>query len=278
MCRLFAQLSTSPESASEFLSESTCSLLKQSDFDPQNPQKDGWGIGSFTLSGKARVVKSPRPANREIRRFIHTAKVSSQAVIGHLRAASNPRGIPIKRLISMANSQPYTDGRWIFAHNGTLQIPDEVAGELGSLRRKIRSQNDSEVYFWQFMKFLEKTGNPARSFESCARENWRLWLKCRTNHPKKNAPYTSLNAIASNGKSVHVFCHAIAKVKTRGICNPEQPWYRMSYALRKEKIIIGSEDMDGGRWRRLGPSEVLSAAIGSGKITLTRQRVRFNLK
>ena len=38
MCRLFAQVSTKPESARDLLVDSEFSLLRQADGDPKNPQ------------------------------------------------------------------------------------------------------------------------------------------------------------------------------------------------------------------------------------------------
>ncbi|HVA67506.1 MAG TPA: class II glutamine amidotransferase [Elusimicrobiota bacterium] len=274
MCRLFAQVSSSPASAVEHLLDSERSLFKQGGADPKNLQKDGWGIGHFAASGRAVIEKNPKPVFKDRPAFARAAgRARARIVVGHLRAASNPRGIAAKKLISKANTQPYTDGRWIFAHNGTLQIPDEVARELGPLARNIRSLNDSEVYFWQFMKFLKKTGGPAAAFKACIAEDWRLWAKCRKRHPDKQAPYTSLNAVAADARGAHVLCHASKPSPSRGVCNPAQPWYVMSHARREGKFLIGSENLDGGRWTRFKPSEILSVEIRNGELKTARQKV-----
>src|SRR5579864_8890786 len=115
MCRLFAQLSPTPAAARRFLVDSEFSLLKQSDFDAKNRQQDGWGIAHFGNTGEPLVSKSPKPAFKEMKRFEAAAEQAvSRVVIGHIRAASNPRGIPRGRLINMANTQPFSDGDWIF--------------------------------------------------------------------------------------------------------------------------------------------------------------------
>ncbi len=273
MCRLFAQVSPDPASAAEYLLASERSLFKQARANPKNLQKDGWGIGHFTASGRVAIEKSPLPVYRQKTAFTAAVgRARSRVVVGHIRAASNPRGIAAQKLVSKANTHPYTDGRWIFAHNGTLQIPDEVARALGPLARNVRSQNDSEVYFWQFLKFLEKTGSPAAAFKACIAEDWWLWARCKRNHPGKAAPYTSLNAVAASAHGVHILCHASKPSRWRA-CNPSQPWYVMSFAERNGKIVIGSENLDAGRWTRLRPPEILSVEIRKGELEVARRKI-----
>src|SRR5437879_2589658 len=127
MCRLFAQVAPQTASARDVLADSDFSLLKQSDADPKNPQKDGWGLAWFGPEGKPHVVKSGRPASEERARFIAAAgEARSSVVLGHIRAAS--KGIAIDD----AHAQPFTGEGWVFTHNGTLFIHEEVAAALGA--------------------------------------------------------------------------------------------------------------------------------------------------
>ncbi len=274
MCRLFAQISPSLESARHWLSESEFSLLRQSDFDKGNLQKDGWGIAHFVNKGRPLVSKSQMPVYKEREKFLEAAGKASRIVIGHIRAASNPLGIPRSRLINLESTQPFTDGRWVFAHNGTLEIPEEVAGRLGPLRRKLRSPNDSEVYFWQFMKFARKTGDAAKALEACVQEDWELWSQCRKRYPGKISPYTSLNAVLSDGRRLYAFCHAVRRgMADHGVCNPDQPWSVMSFSRREGRLIVASENLDRRAWTRLAPPEILCAEIASGRLRLERRRL-----
>ena len=58
----------------------------------------------------------------------------------------------------MAHTQPFSFGRWLFAHNGTLFIPREVREALGPLGRPIKGNNDSEVLFYWLMKHCRHPG------------------------------------------------------------------------------------------------------------------------
>lgn len=279
MCRLFASICPNPASASDFLVSSEFSLLKQSDFKKDNPQKDGWGIAYFGNNNEVVVSKSPKPAFLDKEKFKQAAAAAkSRVVIGHIRAASNPRGIQKKKLISMENTQPYTDGRWIFAHNGTLQIPDEIAENLGSLRGNIKALNDSEVYFWQFIKHYNKTLDAAEALRACIAENWAVWERCKKKYPDKKSPYTSLNALISDGSSLYAFCHAVRRgLADCGVCNPDQPWSTMSWAQRSGRLIVGSENLDRGAWTRFSQPQLLCADIRSEKIELSIRTLELNI-
>jgi predicted glutamine amidotransferase len=270
MCRLFGQLSLMPRDAADLLAESPRSLLAQSDARASDPQKDGWGIAYFG-GRRRRVLKSPRPVFREAGRFASAAaRARSRAVIGHIRAASNPRGVVPRRLISLANTQPFSDGTWAFCHNGTLQIPDEVARFLGPYRSRLRGINDSEVFFWQLRKHIDAQGDPAEALKACVREIWGIWEGCKRRYPNKRSPYTGLNALVSDGKSLYALCHYPWRPKHKALMS-SQPWGVMSLARRGGRVVIASEDMDGGRWDRLGPAEVVSVTTRNGKLALRRE-------
>lgn len=267
MCRLFGQLTPGAETAARYLADSDFSLLRQSHAAPDNQQKDGWGIAWFR-DGEAVVAKSPGFAFREKDAFGNSARAAvSNAVVGHIRAASNPRGIPDAQLITLDNTQPFTDGRWAFGHNGTLNIPLEVAEELGPLKSKLKAQNDSEVYFWQWVKHAERLGDPVKAFAACVEEDWRLWERCKGAHPDKKTPYTGLNTVVSDGSSLYALCHkASSGLAAHAIFTPGQPWQIMSYALRAGGVVVGSEPLDAQPdWKTLGPDATLAARLEDGK-------------
>ncbi len=277
MCRLFAQLSATPASARPFLTDSAFSLLRQSDADPKRPQKDGWGIAHFT-GRRPLLVKSPGAASKERRRFERAArKAVSRAVVAHLRAASNPLGLPMRRLISRANSQPFTDGRIVFAHNGTLEIPREVAKALGPLKKKLRSRNDSEVYFWQFIKFYRRTRNVAAALKRCVKEDWDLWEKCRARHPAKTKPYTSLNAVIAEPARLHAFCHAWRPRPARALLTPGLAWTVMTYGRRGDALLVSSENLDRKLWKRLDPPALLTAVVSGGRLRVSARKIKLPL-
>ncbi len=268
MCRLFAQLSLEPRDGREWLVDAPCSLLGQSSHKGRE-QKDGWGVGWFEGS-RARVVKSPRAIymGKEPAAFRAAARrAKSTVVIAHIRAASNPRGLPPARLKGALNTQPFSDGRWIFAHNGTLSIPDEVQARLGPWRRKVKGTNDSEVFFWQFRKHLQAEGSPAKALRRCVEEIWELWPECRARHADKRAPYLGLNVVASDGRTLVALCHyPLRGRKLTALCTPRQRWGTMSLRQEDGRLVVASEPMDDGDWSRFKDPEILEAWVKGGRI------------
>lgn len=257
MCRLFAQVAPKPLSARDLLVDSEFSLLRQADGDPEKPQKDGWGLAWFDAAGRARVVKSARPAPEERERFRRAAdEAVSSIVLGHIRAASNPH-------LEEAYAHPFEDEGWTFIHNGSLTIWKEVAEALGPRRARLKTESDTEVYFQQFLKHLAATKEPSRAFEACVAENWALWKDCASRYPGVATPYTSLNAIASDGRAVHALCHASrAGLASCGVFHADQPWSVMSVREEGGRVVLASEGLDGGGWARLSPPETLDAGPG----------------
>ncbi|MFI5362646.1 MAG: class II glutamine amidotransferase [Elusimicrobiota bacterium] len=266
MCRLFAQISPKPESARDLLVDSQYSLLRQADGDPSNPQKDGWGMAWFDAGGRARVEKSGGSAADERAAFARAAAAAvSPVVLGHLRAASNPH-------VDRSHAHPFESEGWVFIHNGTLIIAKEVAAALGARAARLETDSDSEVYFQQFLKHLAATGEPSRAFEACIAENWRLWESCRGLYPGASTPYTSLNAIASDGRGIHALCHAARRgLADSAVFTPGQPWSVMSFATRGDRFVLSSEGEDGGDWTRLQPPETISAVPAGARIDVRRR-------
>jgi len=266
MCRLFAQVAPRAEGARDLLVDADFSLLHQADGDGKNPQKDGWGVAWFGADGAPRVTKSGGSAAAERERFARAAdEAVSPIVLGHLRAASNPH-------LDDSHAHPFADAGWVFIHNGTLTIADEVAAALGPRRARVRTKSDSEVYFQQFLKHLSACGDPSRAFELCVEEDWTLWEKCRARYPGASTPYTALNAIASDGKGLHALCHASRKgLAACGIFHRDQPWGVMSFAVRGDRVVLASEGVDGGEWTRFAPPETISA-VPKGPAVEVRRR------
>ena len=274
MCRLFASLGVDQHDSVDFLIDAEKSLLKQSSAKKGCLQKDGWGVGWHDKNGKPRVIKSALPIYKEKEAFRSAAEeAASRIIIGHVRAASNPLGLDKKRLLDPANNQPFTDGRWLFGHNGTLSIPREVTA-AGKFRSKLKAENDSEVWFYHLLKHLKKAGSFHEAAASAIAELWEIWDGCKKDHPGLNGPYTGLNFLLTDGVELHALCHQASKgMALFGACNPDQPWGQMSYSERPGRLLVASEDMDSGDWTRLDPPETLTASYKGGRFSVQRRRL-----
>jgi len=276
MCRLFGMLSVEPSDAVKYLLEDPCSIYAQSKKDPKRLQGDGWGIG-FYENKNSILIKSDKPIYMDYEDFSSTVqRARSRIILAHIRRASNPRGLPKERMISPENSQPFTYGKYIFAHNGTITIPDELAETLGEWKNKIKGLNDSEVYFWFIMKELAEGNGLSVALKNLKATLEDLWIEVREDHPDKSRPYVGLNIVLSDGESLYAYCGYEENDKlSRSLCFGDQPVLEMSYLLSKEKLVIASEKTNREEdWKPIRNGELLIGRIVGNEITIEIKKVK----
>lgn len=272
-----AVISASPASPEDLLCGGPKALLAQAGAVEGRFQDDGWGIASWQ-GGEPRVVKSPRPARLEAARFAAAAaRARSPLVVAHLRDASNPAGLPKARLIGPANTQPFSAGGFVFAHNGTLFIKDEIRSLLGKYAARVKGSNDSEVLFWQVMKMLDAYGSPEAALEAAVDEIRTVWISCRDKYPGRPAPYRGLNVFLASRGSLTVLCHyqPHKEGSKKALLTPGWEFGRMAWRREKSRIIFSSEPADGGPWKKMHDPEIASASAVSGRLSLSFKRIEL---
>lgn len=256
MCRLFGMLSVKNHRPLEHLVSDPCSLLTQSNSDSKRPQADGWGIAY--LDGGIRVIKSTNAVFREPETFGKLAgEIDSTFIMAHLRRASNPRKLPKARLMAMDNVQPFLSTDTVFAHNGTVNKPNDV--DLGDYRDMVVGDNDSEVLFWLLVKCLGEEGNVKKAIISMERA---------LRHSVKDGaePFTAVNMLFYHESALHAYCRYSSQSE-RSLCMGKQGYYTMSYLPGQDRVVVMSEPSnDGSGWRALDNGELLSARIDDGRI------------
>lgn len=264
MCRLFAQISEEETGAEDFLIRRPHSLLRQSFLHPRWKQKDGWGL-AWIQKGLWKTEKSARPVFERSSNFSRLAKkIRSRLILAHVRHASNPKGLPPKELIGVENNQPYTYEGLAFAHNGTLNIPREVARTLGRYRKNIRGNNDSEVLFWLFVKCWNETpagrGRWTTAFGKMTSKIKKVWKTIPAQKRRHPRPFAGLNVIASNGKELAAHC-LFEKADGKSLCGQGRPYFEMCYNSSDGRTVAASEPMDKtGLWTPLRSGHVLVVA------------------
>jgi hypothetical protein len=261
MCRLLGLLASHPQTAELWLVRSDRSLLAQSNASPETAQKDGWGIGWFDAGGRARIEKGIggafAPGEKE--RFV---RVSGEAhgtlVVGHLRHASNPLGLPREKLIGPENSQPFGTHTALFAHNGAIPFPRETLPYLGVHEKEVRGVNDSEVLFRLLLRHVEEIGDPLRSYARSVEDLMRVWDS--VGRPVEPA-YSGLNVLfAPDPDQLWAFCLSLGD-HGGGLLDASRPYYEMAYHTEPHRLVVGSEPFDRvpGSWQPLGSGHFLHA-------------------
>jgi predicted glutamine amidotransferase len=269
-------ISVKPSNASKYLISDPCSLYAQSKVDPRRPQGDGWGV-SFYINGSLKTIKSEKPIFEEYERFRSIVEnISSNVIVAHIRRASNPRGLPKEKLLSIENSQPFNYKNYVFAHNGIINLPDEMAALLGDWRLKIRGLNDSEIYFWYLMKEIFQGKNISEALRSFQRDLVRVWLENRDKYPEKDRPFIGLNIIFSDGEKLYAYCKYDEEKDGRAtsLCYGDQPAMQMFYLHSPEKLAVLSEKTNlEENWQPLISGHLIIGRVINDRIRISIQKI-----
>lgn len=275
MCRLFGMLSARVATAQKYLLDDPCSLYVQSNVNPERLQGDGWGVG-FYVGRASRLVRSERPVYEEYGRFTSAVgQAKSNVILAHIRRASNPRKLRRDEIISIENSQPFRYRNYLFAHNGTITIPDEVAETLGEWKQNIEGFNDSEVYFWHVMKSMAGGLSFREALEKFETDLADMWQRNRDRYPDTDRPYVGLNALLSDGENLHAYCKYHERDELKGsLCMGDQPAFQMSYLISPTRLVVSSETTNReDNWEPLKSGQLLTGQTKNGKVTLDLEEI-----
>ncbi len=247
MCRLFGMLAPEPITAQFWLLGAPDSVLEQS---YRNP--DGTGLAHYV--GREPVVEKHSIAAHEDREFAAEAHdAHSHLFLVHVRHAT--RGEP-----RLENTQPFSHGSLIFAHNGTIDgLEDLPRGSSGL----ILGDTDSERYFALLQHQMRQARDTVTGIQKTID-----WIR-------ENCTYSSLNFLLADGDSLYALRlpgkeglflrHVEAEEDLRG---------QSSYGTRTEgrhsrgAVVFASEELDPSpSWRELEP----------GTLTVARRDLRPEL-
>jgi len=269
VCRIVARLGCVPVHSADLL-RGRCGLVAQSVADPGRLQRDGWGVGLW-WGERWSVEKSERPIFRDQAAIDRIGSIRAITVLAHVRQASNPSGVPRYRLLRSVNSQPFQDGRWLFAHNGTLLIVREAMAVLGRDRWLVQGENDSEVFFRLLMRSLleDARRDPARAIPATIRRIWRMWRECYRRYPKLSAPCSLLNMVLTDGERLWACCYDARPRKrwVRSLCVQGTSFAQMTFRVERRSLTVASEPADvSSAWQPLPHGHVLMASRSSRSV------------
>ena len=148
MCRLLGIAASEPIDFKIVLRESPRSLATLS-----REHRDGWGIAVFDeQAGGWRLDKGIACASEDER--FHRLAVGSrgEVLVSHVRRKTVGE-------TSLVNTHPFERGRWVFAHNGTVEdIAWLHAQASGERLAEVRGETDSELLFAWILTRLDEAG------------------------------------------------------------------------------------------------------------------------
>ncbi len=123
----------------------------------------GWGLG-FYQAGEVLLRRRPLDDREEIDLAEAAEDVRADVLLGHLRRAS-------VGALRTENTHPFRYRSWLWAQTGTIDGFERLRGRLLEaqpefLRRNVRGETDSELFFYLFLSFLHDAGHLERAHTS----------------------------------------------------------------------------------------------------------------
>jgi predicted glutamine amidotransferase len=147
MCRLLGIASSEPTDFKIVLREAPRSLAALS-----REHRDGWGIAVWGQDSGWHVEKGIACAGEDER--FHSLAVGSRGhmLLSHIRQKTIGD-------TSLANTHPFERGRWVFAHNGTVNDVAWLRQQTATHRAaEARGETDSELLFAWLLTRLDDAG------------------------------------------------------------------------------------------------------------------------
>lgn len=241
MCRLLGIVSARACEARDLLREAPRSLAKLS-----QEHRDGWGVAVHRSPLGWSVHKGILQASEDTVFHALAASTQGELVVAHVRQKTVGE-------TSIANTHPFSDGGFVFAHNGTVRdVPFLETMVADDRRARFKGDTDSERLFHALLTRFERDGvSPAeplafrRSFVSFFRD-----LRSREG-------LGSFNVVLSDGKTLwaHRFGRTLAVL-------------RRDAADAGCSVLIASERLTDEAWVEVPDGTVLEVA-GGNEPTLT---------
>ena len=270
MCRLFCSLSVRETSPYSSIFESKYSILRQS---IEEGHKDGWGVYAYSGRHLAFLAREARPLPETADEARAIVKGISSTCSGFfVRQASNPLKLARKKIRTIDATQPFTYGEIAFMHNGVVNEPRKVMGELHEPGVLPRSKNDSKVYFIIFIKYLKELGDARKAFAATERFITKAYEKVKEEGDTDKPAYTSLNAIVADGSHVYAF-NKYTRNLTKSVSDPGREYYKMCYREENGTMLIASEPTDESEWHDIGNGKFLDAWIDGGEVKYSLKSV-----
>jgi predicted glutamine amidotransferase len=157
---------------------------------------DGWGIAVYE-SGREHWMlhKHPACAGSDDRFADVAVTATGHSMVAHIRKRTvGP--------IGMDNTHPFHRGRWVFAHNGTIDELDALRSRTSPARRaEVVGTTDSELFFAYLLSRLDDEGGA----EEAGADAVEAALARATRELCSSPSFGASNFLLSNGEDLYAF-------------------------------------------------------------------------
>lgn len=259
MCRLYAFTATEPTKVECTLVHAQNALMSQSRRDLSGGQHtNGWGIVTFE-TGKPHLEKQSWAAYHGEHFKRAAAKIYSRTVLAHIRKATVGKSV-------LANTHPFTSGKWAFAHNGTVPGFSKLQRKLCNLisderRVGIAGETDSEHVFAYLLTLLDQHGEASIEtlLARCART---ITEYAADANPKAKL---GLNIMLTDGDHVYGTClgRSLYYVERKGLYDCEIcgfPHIHHDPNVEYWGVVVASEPITHEAWIKVADGSVWRAS------------------
>ncbi|MFZ2102285.1 MAG: class II glutamine amidotransferase [Oricola sp.] len=248
MCRLYAMRANEPTRVECSLVLAQNALMQQSQGDAEGfVHNHGWGVADYRDT--VPIVEKQNWAAWHGEHFKKTAaRVYAHTVVAHVRQAS-------VGATTLENTHPFRNGRWIFAHNGTVpnfdRVRDLMIGHIDPvLRNDIKGTTDSEhVFYYLLTRIMRHPDLPLSDVVGRALRQVIDWS--RTVDPDEPV---GLNIVLTDGERLvgsrynRTLWHLVKTEATIcGVCGRKHVQHDNDIDYRA--IEIASEPISGDNWQ-----------------------------
>ena len=230
MCRLLGVVASRPVEHRTLLAERPRSLAALGE-----EHRDGWGLAT-ACDGRWRIDKGTRPASRDARFRERAFSCRGEILVSHVRKRTVG---PVRR----TNAHPFRSGRWVLAHNGTIEDRAWIAARTSPERAaEIRGDTDSEAFFAFVLTRFDEGAPIDETLSSTLAE-------CRS-----RPGFGSFNFLLSDGANVwaHRFGRSLYVLERGGAQHENR---------RASAVFVASEAMTNEAWREVASGTLLRVSV-----------------
>ncbi|GAB4356434.1 MAG: class II glutamine amidotransferase [Oricola sp.] len=257
MCRLYAMRANEPTRVECSLVHAQNALMQQSRGDAEGlVHSHGWGVADY--SDTVPLIEKQTWAAWHGEHFRRTAaRVYARTVVAHVRQAT-------VGAVTTENTHPFSNGRWIFAHNGSIhdfpRVRDRMIEHIDpALRNDIKGETDSEHIFY-FLLTLHLR-HPERPLMETVGRGLRRIIQWSQETGAAEPP--GLNVVMTDGDRLvgsrynRTLWHLVrSEITVCGICGRKHVQHETGRAYHA--VEIASEPISGENWQPFANGVVYS--------------------
>jgi predicted glutamine amidotransferase len=261
VCRLYAMRANEPTRVECSLVHAQNALMQQSVKDSEGlVHGHGWGVADYR-DGVPLIEKQTWAAYHGEHFAKTAARVYAHTVVAHVRNAT-VGGTTIE------NTHPFRNGRWIFAHNGTIPdfpaVRDLMIDKIDPmLRNDIKGTTDSEHIFYYLLSLeMRHPGRPLREVAGNGLRQIIDW----SNQASPGSP-VGLNIVLTDGQVLvgsrlgRTLWHLVREeVSVCGICG--QKHVHHDFGSEYRAIEVASEPITDENWQPFSDGVIYSIDDG----------------